>query len=78
MAIANIRPHGLFSKSFIQKTPYKARHTVFFVCLKCYFRCFLPLLLNLLKKAMHDAAKHYLSCCCMVYEVVCATTQAPR
>jgi hypothetical protein len=37
-----------FQSPLFKKTPYKARHTIFFIWLTCYFRCFVspPLILR--------------------------------
>jgi hypothetical protein len=66
-----------FQSPLFKKTPYKARHTVFFIWLKCYFRCFVspPLILSgqdIMQKSIicHAVAWCMRSCC--------AATQAPR
>jgi hypothetical protein len=66
-----------FQSPLFKKTPYEARHTVFFICLKCYFRCFVspPLILRGQGIMPRSIICHAVAWC---DEVVCVATQAPR
>jgi hypothetical protein len=69
---------GFFQSPLFKKPPYKARHTIFFIWLKCYFRCFLSPLAIL---RGNDIMQRSIICHAVAWcdeVVLCSNTSTPE